>query len=98
MTTPQAPPPTPERYFSTINAYQQTEAMKSALELELFTAIAEGNTTAGAIANRCHASERGTRTLADFLSIHGFLIKPDGHYALAPDAALSLSNTSPAYI
>ena len=38
--------PTPERFFNAINAYEQTEAMKAAVELEVFTAIAEGNTTA----------------------------------------------------
>ena len=34
--------PTPERFFNAINAYEQTEAMKAAVELEIFTAIAEG--------------------------------------------------------
>jgi hypothetical protein len=37
--------PTPQRFFDTINAYQQTEAIKAAIELEVFTAIAEGDTT-----------------------------------------------------
>ena len=47
-------PPTPERFFNAINAYQQTEAIKAAVELEVFTAIAEGNATAEKIAKRCH--------------------------------------------
>ena len=51
--------PTPERFFNAINAYEQTEAMKTAVELEIFTAIAEGNTTAATIAKRCEAAERG---------------------------------------
>jgi hypothetical protein len=38
--------PTPERFFNAINAYEQTEAMKTAVELEIFTAIAEGTTLA----------------------------------------------------
>ncbi len=67
--------PTPERFINAINAYQQTEAMKAAVELEIFTAIGEGNTTAATIAKRCKASERGVRTLCDFLTIHGFLTK-----------------------
>ena len=49
--------------------------MKAALELEIFTAIAEGNTTAGAIARRCQCAERGVRILCDFLTIHDFLRK-----------------------
>src|SRR5215469_12321315 len=90
--------PTPERFFNTINAYEQTEAMKAAVELELFTAIAEGNTTAATIAKRCQAAERGVRTLCDFLTIHGFLTKEGAQYSLAPDSALFLNRHSPAYI
>ena len=58
--------PTPERFFNAINAYEQTEAMKTAVELEIFTAIAEGNTTAATIAKRCEAAERGVLALSDF--------------------------------
>src|SRR6202171_3214823 len=90
--------PTPEHFFNAINAYEQTEAMKAAVELEIFTAIAEGNTSAATIAKRCEASERGVRTLCDFLTVHGFLTKEGAQYALAPDSALFLSRHSPAYI
>jgi SAM-dependent methyltransferase len=99
MTTTADPQqPTPERFFNTINAYQQTEAMKTAVELELFTAVAEGNTTAATIAKRCNAAVRGIRILCDFLTIHGFLAKEGAQYALAPDSALFLNRQSPAYI
>ena len=90
--------PTPDRFFNAINAYEQTEAMKAAIELEIFTAIAEGNTNAATIAKRCEAAERGVRTLCNFLTIHGFLIKEGAQYALAPDSALFLNRHSPAYI
>jgi 2-polyprenyl-3-methyl-5-hydroxy-6-metoxy-1,4-benzoquinol methylase len=90
--------PTPERFFNAMNAYHQTEALKAAVDLELFTAIAEGNTTAGAIAKRCDAAERGVRVLCDFLTIHKFLTKDGTEYCLAPDAALFLNRNSPAYI
>src|SRR2546421_6171704 len=90
--------PTPERFFNAINAYEQTEAMRAAVELEIFTAIAEGNTTAAMIAKRCEAAERGVRTLCDFLTVHGFLTKEGAQYALAPDSALFLNRHSPAYI
>lgn len=90
--------PTPERFFNTVNAYQQTEAMKAAVELDLFTAIAEGNTTAPTIAKPCEASERGVRILCDFLTIHGFLTKEGAQYALTPDVALFLNRHSPAYL
>ena len=49
MSSP-AKQPTPQLFFQTINAYQQTEGLKAAIELEAFTAIGEGNTTAPEIA------------------------------------------------
>jgi 2-polyprenyl-3-methyl-5-hydroxy-6-metoxy-1,4-benzoquinol methylase len=90
--------PTPERFFNAVNAYEQTEAMKAAVELEIFTAIAEGNTTAATIGQRCGAAERGVRILCDFLTIHDFLAKQGEQYALAPDSALFLNRHSPAYL
>jgi hypothetical protein len=90
--------PTPERFFGAINAYEQTEALKAAVELEVFTAIAGGNTDAATIAKRCGASERGVRILCDFLTIHGFLTKEGAQYGLAADSALFLNRNSPAYM
>src|ERR1700733_5834034 len=90
--------PTPERFFNAMNAHQQTEALKTALDLEVFTAIAEGNTTAATIAKRCQAAERGVRTLCDSLRIHGFLTKDGTQYGLAADTALFLNKKSPAYV
>jgi 2-polyprenyl-3-methyl-5-hydroxy-6-metoxy-1,4-benzoquinol methylase len=90
--------PTPERFFNTVTAFQQTEAMKAALDLGIFSAIGEGNTTPAAIAARVKASERGVRILCDYLAIRGFLIKDAGRYGLAPDAALFLDRGSPAYL
>jgi Dimerisation domain len=89
---------TPERFFSAINSYQLTEAIKSAIELDVFTAVNEGNGTAATIAERCHGSERGIRILYDFLTIHGFLTKQETTYSLTPDSALFLDRRSPAYV
>jgi len=72
--------------------------MKAAIELDIFTAIAEGNTTAATVAKRCKAAERGVRMLCDFLTIHGFLTKEGVQYALAPDSSLLLNRHSSAYI
>jgi precorrin-6B methylase 2 len=87
----------PERIFSAINSYQITEAIKSAIELEVFTAISEGSTRSETIAKHCHASERGIRILCDFLTIHNFLTKQGTSYSLTPDSALFLDRHSPAY-
>jgi ubiquinone/menaquinone biosynthesis C-methylase UbiE len=89
---------TPERFFNAINSYQLTEAIKSAIELDVFTAVNEGNTTAETIAKRCHATERGIRILCDFLTIHHFLTKLGTTYALAADSAPFLDHNSPAYL
>src|SRR5437667_349702 len=42
-----ARPPSPTLFFETINAYQRTEALKGAIQLDLFSAIGAGAETAG---------------------------------------------------
>lgn len=102
MTTPQASEhgqqPTPERIFQTLTAYQAAAALKAAIELDIFTAVAEGEDTPAQIAARCGAEGRGVRILCDFLTIAGFFRKDGGRYRLAPDAALFLDSRSPAYL
>jgi 2-polyprenyl-3-methyl-5-hydroxy-6-metoxy-1,4-benzoquinol methylase len=95
---PQQAPPNPERIFETLNAYQKTAALKTAIELDVFTAVGEGATTPEALAKRCDANERGMRILCDYLVINGFLTKGDGRYALPPDSAMFLDRRSPAYV
>jgi 2-polyprenyl-3-methyl-5-hydroxy-6-metoxy-1,4-benzoquinol methylase len=90
--------PNPEKIFDALNAHQKTAALKAGIELEVFTAVGEGADTAAALAKRCQASERGIRTLCDYLTIIGFLTKQEQKYALAPDAAIFLDRRSPAYI
>src|SRR6266536_3963848 len=90
--------PTPALLFDTLNAHQRTEAIKTGIELGLFTEIAQGKTTAVEIAKACDASERGTRILCDFLVIMGFLTKQNGAYGLTPDSAMFLDKDSPAYL
>lgn len=98
MTPERSGQPSPALLFDTFNAYQRTQAVKTAIELEVFTAIGEGNTTAKEIADRCHASERGIRILCDFLTIMGFLTKQEGRYGLTQDSATFLDKRSPAYM
>ncbi|HXI42135.1 MAG TPA: class I SAM-dependent methyltransferase [Bryobacteraceae bacterium] len=97
-TIPQTQPPSPELIFDTLNAYQRTAALKGAIQLDVFTAIGEGNVTANAIAARCKTSERGMRILCDFLVIMGFLTKRGSNYGLTPDSALFLDRRSHAYL
>jgi SAM-dependent methyltransferase/predicted transcriptional regulator len=90
--------PTPEKIFNTLNAYQQTASLKAAIELDIFTAIADGAQNAKAIARQVNASEKGVRVLCDFLVIHGFLDKEAGTYRLTEESAAFLSKRSPAYL
>ncbi|MGH9428105.1 MAG: methyltransferase [Terriglobia bacterium] len=98
MSSSPAQQPSPQLFFQTINAYQRTEGLKAAIELETFTAIGEGNATAPEIAKRCGTSERGMRILCDFLCTMGFLSKDGSRYNLTPDSATFLDKRSPAYL
>ena len=98
MSSPAAQQPSPQLFFQTINAYQRTEGLKAAIELEVFTAIGEGNATAAEIAQRCGTSERGMRILCDFLCIMGFLNKDGSRYSATPDSGMFLDKRSPAYL
>src|SRR5262245_31664600 len=90
--------PSPVLFFDTVNAYQRTEALRTAIELDLFTHIAGGKRTARDLAAACGAAPRGVRILADFLTIMGFLQKNADRYELSADAAAFLTRTSPMYI
>jgi ubiquinone/menaquinone biosynthesis C-methylase UbiE len=98
MSSPATQQPSPQLFFQTINAYQRTEALKAAIELEVFTAIGEGNSTAPEIAKRCETSERGMRILCDFLCIMGFLNKEGDRYSVTQDSGIFLDKRSPAYL
>jgi SAM-dependent methyltransferase len=50
------------------------------------------------LARQCSASERGIRTLCDYLTILGLLAKEDGRYRHTPTSALFLDPRSPACI
>ena len=89
--------PSPALLFDTINAYQKTAVIKSAIELDVFTAMADGPATSVAIAAHCQAAPRGIRILCDYLTMLGFLKRSGDHYELTPDSALFLSRKSPAY-
>jgi len=84
--------------FDALTAYQRTGALKAAVELDLFTAVAEGRDTVASLARHLKASERGVRGLCDALAAVGFLDKRDGRYALAADFAPFLDQRSPVCI
>jgi ubiquinone/menaquinone biosynthesis C-methylase UbiE len=90
--------PTPAHIFETLGAFQQTAALKAGIELDIFTAIADGANTPDLLAAKSGAAKRGLRILCDYLTIHGFLTKSDGRYALTPESAAFLNRHSHAYM
>ena len=90
--------PSPALFFDTVSAYQRTEALRAAIELDLFSQLAAGNQTADALAKACQADSRGIRILADYLAILGFLQKQGDRYELSVDAKVFLDRRSPAYL
>lgn len=97
MSTPSQNQPSPMLIFDTLIAYQKSAALKAAIDLDVFTAIAEGAHTPEEIATRADASERGIRILCDYLTVGGFLTKSNEGYTLTQDSALFLDRRSPAY-
>jgi ubiquinone/menaquinone biosynthesis C-methylase UbiE len=90
--------PSPVLFLQTVNAFQRTAAIRAAVELDLFTGIAEGRHTDAELAGRCGAAARGVRVLCDVLAVMGFLEKRDGQYHLTADSAAFLDRRSPAYL
>jgi ubiquinone/menaquinone biosynthesis C-methylase UbiE len=89
---------TPQLIFDTFNAFQRSAALKTAIELDLFTAIATGHDSAPSLATACGAAERGVRILADYLVVIGLLTKSQEQWGLTSDAAMFLDRRSPAYL
>ena len=90
--------PSPMLFFETIRSLQSAFALKAAVEVDVFTAIAKNQGSVEEIAKSCGASERGTRILCDSLTALGFLNKSNNTYSLTPDSAMFLDSRSPAYM
>jgi DNA-binding IclR family transcriptional regulator len=86
--------PTPAAIFQSFTAYQQTAAIRTAIELDVFTAIAQGAATPANLARACNASERGVRILCDRLVVDHLLTKDGGRYGLSPSASMVLGRHS----
>lgn len=71
--------------------------LQAALELDVFTAIAEGHHTLKEIVAAAECSERGLRILLDALCPLGLLTKSGGVYALTPTSEAFLVRGKPTY-
>ena len=92
------PQHSPAAFFDAVQGYQRSFILKAAVDLDLFTAIANNQHTVAEIAHSVHASERGVRVLLDCLTVLGFLTKNNQRYSLTADSAFFLDSRSPAYL
>ncbi len=91
--------PTPARIFDTLLlSGLRADALTTAIELGLFTAIADGARTAEAIATKCSASVRGIAALCNFLTVNAYLSKSGDDYELTAESRQFLNRHSPAYV
>lgn len=71
--------------------------LKTAIELEIFTRIAEGHRTVPALSRIGGMTERGARILLDALCFIGMLSKQHTEYKLSPTAEAFLVKGKPSY-
>ena len=88
----------PDLFIDAALAFQQTAAIKAAVELDLFSEIARGTNTADGLAKRTGAAERGIRILCDYLTVRGHLEKLGDEYRLTAATAVFLDRSSPSWI
>ncbi|RYZ03283.1 MAG: methyltransferase domain-containing protein [Myxococcales bacterium] len=85
-------------FYTTVNAYYRTAAVKAAIQLGVFEAAGEEGKTFLQIANACDASPRGIRILCHFLTSIGFLKKAGEVFFITREMSLYLSKASPSYL
>lgn len=80
-----------------VRGARKAAALKAAIELEIFTRIAEGNQSIPALIQAIGLSERGARLLLDALANIGLLAKSPFEYSLTPSAETYLVKGKPTY-
>jgi len=84
----------PESLLALSRAFQESRVLLTGAELDLFTLLSREALTADAVASRLGADARALATTLDALAAMGLLVKSDGTYRTAPDAAC-LSEDAP---
>ena len=88
----------PDLFMDAVLAYQQTAAIKAALELDLFSEIGKGNETVEGLARTTGAAVRGVRILCDYLTARGHLEKHVDQYRLTQSTAAFLDRRAPSWM
>jgi SAM-dependent methyltransferase len=88
----------PDLFMDAVLAYQQTAAIKAALELDLFTEIARGSATVEKLAQATGAAVRGICILCNYLTVRGHLEKQGDEFRLTPSSAAFLDRNAPLWM
>jgi len=88
----------PDHFLNELLGYQKTAALKAAIELDLFSALAAEDGDLGQVSERTGTSERGIRIVCDYLTVQGFLEKENGRHRITPSSQTFLTRASPAYM
>lgn len=84
----------PDEVNELIRGFMSSRAVLTALELDVFTTVAEG-ASADMVAEKMHASRRGTEMLLNALAALKLLQKENGVFRNTPLSARFFSDTSP---
>jgi SAM-dependent methyltransferase len=91
--------PTPNRIMEIGHAFRESRALLSAVELGIFTALAEGPLELDSIRKRIGVHERAARDFLDTLVALGLLVRTvDGWYANSADSDRYLDRNKPTYV
>jgi SAM-dependent methyltransferase len=85
----------PNRIVETLVGYWNTEVLKAAIELDLFTILGRKSLTLAELVSKSGADPKGLGRLCDYLAQLGFVRKNAGRYSSARDAACYLDRQSP---
>jgi hypothetical protein len=90
--------PTPDAIMQLTRAYAGSKALVSAVELELFTTLADGPLTGEALRAKLGLQSRGTADWLDALVSLGMLERDGDLYANTPAIDLHLDRAKPTYV
>ncbi|MEX0447828.1 class I SAM-dependent methyltransferase [Xenorhabdus sp. SGI246] len=85
-------------FYDTVNSFYKTSAVRTALELDIFSIIGEDGKTIKQIAESCQASERGVRILCNYLVSIDFMCIEGNRFFLNREMSLHLNRKSPYYL
>jgi len=89
--------PNPDQIYELVGFGWRAHILKTAIQLDVFTAIANGLRTVKKIASAKNWAIRPTRLLLDSLCSLGFLTKKGGEYFLSPTSEAFLVSNSETY-